>query len=226
MPKKRIKVPASVRGFFYRYLPPILVFNKIICLIFCKRSFLRQSGYLKSTALRRPIGADGEPIPWMNYNMVSFLEQRLTKNLSLFEYGSGNSTLFFAKRVKDVISVENNKKWYEYCSDKKPENVKLIFCESDENGEYAKTIINQERKFDVVIVDGEDRVNCMIIARDFLTPSGVIILDDTQGSTNNAGIENLLEHGFRRLDLEGVKAGGVRFYQSTILYRDGNSFGI
>jgi len=226
MPKKRIKVPASVRGFFYRYLPPILVFNKIICLIFSRRSFLRQSGYLKSTALRRPIGADGEPIPWMNYNMVSFLEQRLTKNLSLFEYGSGNSTLFFAKRVKDVVSVENNKKWYEYCSDKQPENVKLIFCESDENGEYAKTIINQEKKFDVVIVDGEDRVNCMIIARDFLTPSGVIILDDTQGSTNNAGIVNLLEHGFRRLDFEGVKAGGVRFYQSTILYRDVNSFGI
>jgi len=162
----------------------------------------------------------------MNYNMVSFLEQRLTKNLSLFEYGSGNSTLFFAKRVKDVVSVENNKKWYEYCSDKQPENVKLIFCESDENGEYAKTIINQEKKFDVVIVDGEDRVNCMIIARDFLTPSGVIILDDTQGSTNNAGIVNLLEHGFRRLDFEGVKAGGVRFYQSTILYRDVNSFGI
>jgi hypothetical protein len=226
MPKKKIKIPASVRGWVYRYLPPILVFNKIICLIFCRRSFLRQSGYIKSTALRRPIGADGEPIPWMNYNMVSFLEQRLKKDLSLFEYGSGNSTLFFAKRVKDVVSVENNKKWYDYCSDKKPANVELIFCGSDENGKYARAITNQEKNFDVVIVDGEDRVNCMITARDFLTPSGVIVLDDTQGSTTKAGIENLLEHGFRRLDFEGVKAGGVRFYRTTILYRDGNCFGI
>jgi len=162
----------------------------------------------------------------MNYAMVSFLEQRLTKDLLLFEYGSGNSTLFFADRVKAVVSVENQKEWYKYCVDRLPANATLIFREWDQTEKYAKAIADQEREFDVVVIDGEDRVNCMITAQQFLTPSGVIILDDTQNTTSNAGINALVERGFRRLDLEGVKAGGVRFYRTTILYRGGNCLGI
>jgi tRNA A58 N-methylase Trm61 len=154
--------------------------------------------------------------------MVSFLEQRLTKDLSLFEFGSGNSTLFFADRVKVVVSVEDDRTWYSYCVDRLPANVTLIFREWDHTGTYARSIAEQERNFDVVVVDGEDRVNCLITAQQFLTPSGVIILDDTQNTTSNAGIDSLLERGFRRLDLEGVKPGGIRFYRTTILYRDGN----
>lgn len=226
MAKKKMKVPAGVRNAVYDYLPPVHVLNKFLCLMFCRRSFLRQSGYIKSIWLRRPIRLDGSPIPWMNYNVVAFLEQRLKKDLSLFEYGSGNSTLFFADRVKDVTSVESNRTWYEYCLDRKPENATLIFCESDGSGKYADAIVHQARQFDVVVVDGEDRNNCTITARKFLTPSGVIILDDTQGTTTNAAIDHLLEHGFRRLDFEGVKPGGVRFYRTTVLYRNENCLGI
>jgi hypothetical protein len=226
MLKKKRKVPASIRDWAHKYLPSLIVINKIMSLIFSKRSFLRKSGYIKSVALRRPCKADGSPIPWMNYNMVTFLEQRLTKDLSLFEYGSGNSTLFFAALVRDVVSVEHNKKWYDYFSGHKPQNAHLIFCEPNESERYSRVIEEQGKKFDVVIVDGEDRINCMTYAREFLTPTGVIILDDTQGMTTKAGIENLLKHGFRRLDFEGLKAGSVRFYRTTILYRDGNCFGI
>jgi hypothetical protein len=221
-----MKVPTSIRNGVYNYLPPILVINRLLCLLFCKRSFLWKSGYIKSIWLRRPTRADGSPIPWMNYNVVSFLEQRLTKDLSLFEYGSGNSTLFFANHVKDIVSVESDRKWYDHCSDRRPENATLIFCESGETGRYAEAIVDQEKKFDVVVIDGDDRLNCLLTAKDFLTPPGVIILDDTQGSATNAGIDKLLTHGFRRLDFEGVKAGGVRFYRTTILYRDGNCLGI
>jgi protein-L-isoaspartate O-methyltransferase len=52
----------------------------------------------------------------MNYSVVEFLRQRLTKNMLLFEYGSGYSTLFFSKLVKKVVSVEYDKDWYERMS--------------------------------------------------------------------------------------------------------------
>jgi len=195
-------------------------------LLFSKRSFLRRSGYLKSTLLRRPCMADGSPMPWMNYGVVAFLEERLNKDLSLFEYGSGNSTSFFAQRVKNVVSVEDDRIWYEYCFQRKPENVELVFCEDVESGEYARAIMEPERKFDVVVVDGKDRMNCMVIAKDRLTRHGVIILDDSDSLVASAGTRILLGDGFRRLEFIGVKPGGMRFYRTTILYRDGNCLGI
>ena len=221
-----MKVPFRIRSFFYQFFPPVLVFNKMICLLFAERSFLRRSGYIKSIMLRRPCRADGSPIPWMNYGVVAFLEDRLTRDLSLFEYGSGNSTLFFAQRVKDVVSVENNQAWYDYCVKNKPENVKLVFCESDGTEKYAGAIIEEVRRFDVVVIDGEDRSGCLLKAHERLTSSGVIVLDDTHNLGTGVRIKDLLEVGFRRLDFEGVKAGGVRFYRTTILYRDGNCLGI
>ncbi len=60
----------------------------------------------------------------------------MTKNLVLFEFGSGNSTLFFAERVKNVISVEHNKEWYQIVNSTKPSNVRLVQTESDSVDDY------------------------------------------------------------------------------------------
>jgi protein-L-isoaspartate O-methyltransferase len=40
------------------------------------------------------------------------LERRLNKTLSVFEYGSGYSTLFYARCARSVISVEYDQAWY------------------------------------------------------------------------------------------------------------------
>ena len=134
-------------------------------LLYAKRSYLKESGYLESAINYKPIRRDGSPLPWMNYSIISFLEQRLTKDLSLFEYGSGNSTLFFSNLVSSVVSVECNREWYEYVVESMPENVKLILCDPFDSETYSKIIHQQERKFDVVVVDAEDRVNCLINAQ-------------------------------------------------------------
>ncbi|QIZ72506.1 hypothetical protein [Oxynema aestuarii] len=51
--------------------------------------------------------------PWMTFTAIEFLEKFLTADMKVYEYGSGGSTLFFAKRVKEVISVEHDKNWSE-----------------------------------------------------------------------------------------------------------------
>jgi hypothetical protein len=54
-----------------------------------------------------------EQQPWIAFSAVSFLKQILTREMRVFEYGTGGSTLFFAKQVKEVVSVEHDKTWSE-----------------------------------------------------------------------------------------------------------------
>ncbi|MDD5218185.1 MAG: hypothetical protein PHN49_00610 [Candidatus Omnitrophica bacterium] len=51
--------------------------------------------------------------PWLTYAAIEFLEQVLTSEMRLFEYGAGGSTLFYAGKVREVFSVEHDRRWYE-----------------------------------------------------------------------------------------------------------------
>lgn len=50
--------------------------------------------------------------PWLTYRATKWLGSYLKPSMRVFEYGSGGSTLFFAKRVKQVVSVEHNPEWF------------------------------------------------------------------------------------------------------------------
>jgi hypothetical protein len=51
-------------------------------------------------------------IPWMCFSVIEFLEKWLRKEMVVFEYGSGGSSLFLAKRVQAVYSVEHDSRWF------------------------------------------------------------------------------------------------------------------
>ena len=65
-----------------------------------KSSFLMKSGWYNSLVSQKPLDTQGHEIPWMNYGIIDFLESRLNNKMTVFEYGSGASTLYFAKKVK------------------------------------------------------------------------------------------------------------------------------
>src|SRR4051812_40445225 len=52
-------------------------------------------------------------IPWFSYAAIDFLETFLRPHMTVCEYGSGGSTIFFAKRTKSVVSIESDPKWHE-----------------------------------------------------------------------------------------------------------------
>jgi|SRR5210317_2067272 hypothetical protein len=80
----------SFRNGLRRWKPAVFLLGKGLTLIYSKRSFLRESGYFKSVALKRPCRLDGSPIPWRDYGAINFLEDRLGSDLDIFEYGSDN----------------------------------------------------------------------------------------------------------------------------------------
>jgi hypothetical protein len=49
--------------------------------------------------------------PWITFPAQYFLQRILRPNFRVFEFGAGGSTLFFAKRVKELVTVEHEPEW-------------------------------------------------------------------------------------------------------------------
>lgn len=176
--------------------------------------------------MSKPINKDGKPIPWMNFPVVKFLEERLNDDLIVFEFGSGYSTYFYAKKVMAVTSVEYDEDWLHLIKSDMPENVNLIYKEKDIDGDYCRVIGITNKQYDVVIIDGRDRVNCVKQSIPALSSKGIILLDDSHRERYKEGIEFAKQLGFRALEIEGLKATGSVINRSTILYRTDNCLGI
>ncbi len=57
-------------------------------------------------------------VPWVNFATKEWLDKNLNKEMIVFEYGAGGSTLYYAKKVKKVISVEHDFSWYKTVKDR------------------------------------------------------------------------------------------------------------
>lgn len=74
------------------------------------------------------------PIPWYSYPAIEFLSQFEYASKAVLEWGSGNSSLFWANRAKSVVSIEHDKEWFSKISLNKLQNQSLILQEiSNEN---------------------------------------------------------------------------------------------
>lgn len=209
--------------FFSQALSPFRAFKLLFC---TQGSFVYSTGWLESLADGYPQTKKGYTIPWMNYAVIHLLKQRLTSELTLFEYGSGYSTLFYARLVQQVTSIEYDKKWFNLLQKKIPKNVDLHFLDYVPDGEYSKFIRSKQQKYDVLVVDGRDRVRCIYQGLECLTDTGVVILDDSQRSRYSEALEYLKQNNFKCLDLIGIKPGTSAVCQTTIAYRDKNCLGL
>lgn len=90
------------------------------------------------------------------------------------------------------------------------------------NGNYSKFSSNLNKKFDVIIVDGRDRVNCVKNAIKNLKESGVIVLDDSERESYKEGIDFILSHGFKKIDFCGISPGLFYKKNTTIFYKTVN----
>ena len=204
------------------------IFNHFRCykqLFWTQGSFVHSTGWLESIIRGYPCTKKGYTIPWMNYSVIHLLKTRLNRSLRLFEYGSGYSTLFYARLVQHVTSIEYDREWFDLLQAKIPTNTDLYFQEYIPGGEYSKFILSMPHKYDVLVVDGRDRVNCIYNGLDQLTEVGVVILDDSQRPRYLEALEYLKQKNFKLIDIIGIKPGSSAVCQTTIAYRDNNCFG-
>ena len=187
-----------------------------------KDGYLREQGWFRSFVEGRAIDAHGEPVPWMNYAVIDFLKERLRPEMNLLEFGSGGSTLFFAKRCARVGSREADRNWYERLRKEVPDNVELFWRAGD--AFYDRN--DAWGKFDVVVIDTMERNRLAEVAISYCSQTGVIIWDDTERPEYLPGVEMLLKAGWRQLRFCGIGPIQNASKETSIFYRRENVLGI
>lgn len=197
-------------------------------LSFDKKGYLADIGWFKAFDTKSPVDGDGNPIPWVTYSFIDFIKTRLTKQHTVFEFGSGNSTYFYSKYAGEVVSVEHDKEWYNKIdsSAAKPDNSELIYCELIRGGDYCRMPLKLNKKFDIIIVDGRDRVNCCKQGISALTSNGVMVLDDSEREDYKKGVDFLLSQGFKHLLLSGISPGLFYRKSTSVFYKADNCLDI
>lgn len=160
----------------------------------------------------------GEPVPWLTYPAVIALGRALTGAESVFEIGAGVSTLWFAAHAACVVSLEGDAAWAAELRPRLPENAELLVHPySDAEGFFAK-LDGVFGSFDVVLVDGgPDRSRVCRRAADFIADDGLIVLDNSDVSAYQPGIDGLAERGFHRIDFHGP-APATRYLGCTSFF--------
>lgn len=113
-----------------------------------------------------------QAVPWMHPAAVAYLESLVQPDWTVLEQGSGGSTLWFAKRVKHVVSVEDNPVWYECIRIKAPVNVEMC------RGINYPPIL----PVDLVYIDGRPntaRIGWIVVADKLARPGGIVVLDNS-----------------------------------------------
>ncbi len=187
---------------------------------------LKEDGWFKSVRAGVPIDRHGRPIPWITYAAINFLEKRIDAAMSVFEYGCGNSTLWWADRVRNVVSCEHDRAWYQRMRALIPANAELHHIDLEPGGRYAGKIAEYHQAFDIIVIDGRDRVNCGKNCLAALKNNGVIIWDDSDRGDYAEGYDHLLNNGYKRIDFEGMTPVRVDKRSTAIFYKSDNCLGI
>lgn len=115
--------------------------------------------------------------PWLAPSAIAFLDRFLSAHrLTLFEWGCGDSTPWFAARCSRVWSVEHDLNWFQKISQVIPPNTELSLIPLGED--YWGALLKIKPSPDVVLIDGRHRKRCAEITAQIKPP--MVIWDDAQ----------------------------------------------
>lgn len=190
--------------------------------------YLESTGWLRSAIARRPMDSEGRPIPWLSYPFIDFISGRLNDGMLVVEFGAGNSTLFFASKVKRVFSVESNELWVKDLAPQLPNNAEVSYQSYNpaDSMQYVTAADSQLAFADIVLVDGPETSETLKHVAKAIGPKGVIALDNADREQYQESASSLLMMGYRRLDFVGMCPGAARKSVTALFYRDGNCLGV
>jgi len=145
---------------------------------------MNQAYVLGRTALK-------EGIPWITLESFHKLLEFVQPDFRVFEWGSGGSTVFWARECAEVIAIEHNKLWIprvqKMLADRGLE-ADLRHIQGGSKGQkdrfrkYANEILAEpDESFDIAYVDGEASSRGWTItnAMPKIKPGGYLLIDNS-----------------------------------------------
>jgi hypothetical protein len=179
-------------------------------------------------------------VPLWPYNATIWVENFLLSRkgkAKVFEWGTGASTVWLAKRAEMVISVDDNRYYADSVSKilsrRKLKNVNISVCERRDKHEgckatsslgvggcfeeYVNEIRKNDRLYDLIIIDGRAREACIVEAVKKLTPGGIIFIDDSKRKRyKNVIIALQKDRNFTCKHFDGIPYGAPVLSRATI----------
>jgi predicted O-methyltransferase YrrM len=134
---------------------------------------------IASAAAKRLFGHRPK-VPMISYRARRQIEHILSRDSRMVEFGSGNSTRWFASRVSFLLSVEDLPDWYEHVTrqlkERRIANVKHVLRSAET---YADLSDVEDGSLHFALVDGTDREGCVRAVVPKLKSGGWLYLDNT-----------------------------------------------
>jgi predicted O-methyltransferase YrrM len=121
--------------------------------------------------------------PWFVPEAVAFLETLIKPGMTAFEWGAGGSTIWLALQGVSVTSIEKDPKWRDWVNNAAAERrvrhlVDVRITEAC-NDDYAQLIRGSGNGFfDLIIVDGAYRAECVLAIQSSGIRAGLIVVDN------------------------------------------------
>lgn len=125
--------------------------------------------------------------PWLTKDANLFLQRHIKSHHVGLEFGSGRSTLWLARHMRSLISVEHSRKWFEKVGKSLSaagiNNVSSVLAsdsiERDTLPGYLSVFDGiKPGSLDLVLVDGIFRDECALRSIDCLKSGGLLVLDN------------------------------------------------
>jgi hypothetical protein len=165
-------------------------------------------------------------LPWLTFPVIDFLNDWLRKEHRVLEYGGGSSSIFFARRTREVVTVEHHAGWFanisNVISNKGLSNWKGLLFPAEEGMPYGNDIAEplhyvsgdpessgknyhayacaidqyEDSYFDLVLVDGRARPSCMLHSIPKIRKGGLLILDNSDRAYYLTSLKELINKEF------------------------------
>ena len=162
-------------------------------------------GHSVSAASKLPIGQEGAPVPWYTYPFLDFLADFDCSCWDVLEFGSGQSTLFWAGRARRIVAFEHNPTWIEKLRPRLPSHAEVRLFESRRVEEALRELGFQPT---VVVIDGCKRKECAAAALRTFGRSPLYVLENSDWLPVTAAF--LRGEGLREIRFKGF--GPVNAY--------------
>lgn len=181
-------------------------------------------------------------LAWWTFDAIERVEAFLTArpNARVFEYGSGASTIWLAKRCGQVISVEHDAPWHTLVQDRlgglthvdlilRPPGAADPGFPSEKPGwtdagfrDYVTEIDAHAPGFDLIVIDGRARAACLAHAIPRLAAGGMILFDNSGRQRYRAAIA---QSGLATLRTRGLTVALPYPDETTLLAQDPATLG-
>jgi predicted O-methyltransferase YrrM len=126
-------------------------------------------------------------LPWLSPPAIQFLEQHLHASDVGLEFGSGRSSLWFARRISFLTSVEHNPEWHRRVKNMAiragATNLECLLVLKEDDHAISPAYARVADRFvdaslDFILIDGIYRDICANASLSKLSQGGMLVLDD------------------------------------------------